>query len=82
MIKYYFAVLLYYYYYPPRPATSDSSRYIYNSDKSMLIIPDVARSDSGNYACTAVNKIGEASSTFTLDVSGEKILHILLRTNP
>ncbi|XP_060756264.1 neural cell adhesion molecule 2 [Neoarius graeffei] len=51
------------------PATSDSSRYIYNSDKSMLIIPDVARSDSGNYACTAVNKIGEASSTFTLDVS-------------
>ncbi|KAB5513303.1 hypothetical protein PHYPO_G00249670 [Pangasianodon hypophthalmus] len=51
------------------PETSDSSRYIYNSDKSKLTIPGVARSDFGRYVCSAVNKIGEDSITFTLDVS-------------
>ncbi|TSK20187.1 Neural cell adhesion molecule 1 [Bagarius yarrelli] len=50
------------------PDTSDSSRYIYNSDKSMLFIPGVVRSDSGKYVCTASNKIGEDSTAFTLDV--------------
>ncbi|XP_053467875.1 neural cell adhesion molecule 2 [Ictalurus furcatus] len=51
------------------PDTSDSSRYIYNSDKSKLIIPGVARSDSGKYVCTAVNKIANERAEFTLDVS-------------
>ncbi|KAB5532960.1 hypothetical protein PHYPO_G00126080 [Pangasianodon hypophthalmus] len=51
------------------PETSDSSRYLYNSDKSKLTIPGVARSDFGRYVCSAVNKIGEDSATFTLDVS-------------
>ncbi|KAK1806712.1 hypothetical protein P4O66_005212, partial [Electrophorus voltai] len=51
------------------PPTSDSSRYIYNSDKSELIIPAVVRSDSGKYVCIARNKIGEDSATFELDVS-------------
>ncbi|KAM9436503.1 neural cell adhesion molecule 1 [Clarias gariepinus] len=50
------------------PEASDSSRYIYNSDKSKLIIPGVARSDFGTYNCTAANKIGENSASFTLDV--------------
>ncbi|XP_017564261.1 neural cell adhesion molecule 1 isoform X1 [Pygocentrus nattereri] len=51
------------------PSTSDSSRYIYNSDKSELIIPAVARSDFGEYVCTASNKLGEDSAAFILDVS-------------
>ncbi|XP_036414659.1 neural cell adhesion molecule 1 isoform X3 [Colossoma macropomum] len=51
------------------PSTSDSSRYIYNSDKSELIIPAVARSDFGEYACTASNKLGDDSAAFILDVS-------------
>ncbi|KAF5907171.1 neural cell adhesion molecule 1-like isoform X2, partial [Clarias magur] len=50
------------------PQASDSSRYIYNSDKSKLIIPGVARSDFGNYVCTAANKIGKDHASFTLDV--------------
>ncbi|XP_036414026.1 neural cell adhesion molecule 1-like [Colossoma macropomum] len=54
------------------PSTSDSSRYIYNSDKSELIIPAVARSDFGEYACTASNKLGDDSAAFILDVSVEK----------
>uniref|UniRef100_A0A8B9JBY3 Neural cell adhesion molecule 3 n=1 Tax=Astyanax mexicanus TaxID=7994 RepID=A0A8B9JBY3_ASTMX len=51
------------------PSTSDSSRYIYNSDKSELTIPAVARSDSGEYVCTGSNKLGEDSRAFILDVS-------------
>ncbi|KAL6462265.1 hypothetical protein MHYP_G00286870 [Metynnis hypsauchen] len=51
------------------PSTSDSSRYIYNSDKSELIIPAVARSDFGEYVCTASNKLGEDSAALILDVS-------------
>ncbi|KAI4893836.1 hypothetical protein NFI96_020825, partial [Prochilodus magdalenae] len=51
------------------PPTSDSSRYIYNSDKSELIIPAVARSDFGEYVCTAANKLGDDSAAFILDVS-------------
>lgn len=70
--------MLYYYYYSPhpplRPDTSVSSRYIYNSDKSELIIPGVSRSDAGKYICNAVNKIGRDNATLTLDVIGEKIL--------
>lgn len=41
----------------------------------MLVIPGVSRSDSGKYVCSAVNKVGEDNAAFTLDVSGEKILH-------
>lgn len=51
------------------PSTSDSSRYIYNSDKSRLTIPAVARSDFGEYVCTGSNKIGEDNAAFILDVS-------------
>ncbi|XP_049323486.1 neural cell adhesion molecule 1 isoform X2 [Astyanax mexicanus] len=51
------------------PSTSDSSRYIYNSDKSELTIPAVARSDFGEYVCTGSNKLGEDSRAFILDVS-------------
>ncbi|XP_076869237.1 neural cell adhesion molecule 1 isoform X2 [Brachyhypopomus gauderio] len=51
------------------PPTSDSSRYIYNSDKSELIIPAVVRNDAGKYICTAQNKIGEDGAIFELDVS-------------
>ncbi|XP_072548435.1 neural cell adhesion molecule 1 isoform X2 [Salminus brasiliensis] len=51
------------------PSTSDSSRYIYNSDKSELTIPAVARSDFGEYVCTGSSKIGEDNAEFILDVS-------------
>ncbi|XP_027025682.2 neural cell adhesion molecule 1 [Tachysurus fulvidraco] len=58
------------------PDTSDSSRYIYNSDKSKLTIPGVAREDSGKYVCTGANKIGNDSATFTLDVSEIPSVHL------
>ncbi|XP_039506733.1 neural cell adhesion molecule 1 [Pimephales promelas] len=51
------------------PSTFDDSRYKYNTDKSALTISAVTRSDFGEYICTANNKIGENSATFTLDVS-------------
>ncbi|XP_018582435.2 neural cell adhesion molecule 1 isoform X1 [Scleropages formosus] len=51
------------------PLTSDTSRYIFNSDKSELTIPSVVRLDYGEYTCTATNKIGEASASLMLDVS-------------
>ncbi|XP_066533654.1 neural cell adhesion molecule 1 isoform X2 [Hoplias malabaricus] len=58
------------------PATSDSSRYIYNSDKSELIIPAVTRSDLGEYVCTAANKLGDASDTYILDVSERPLVFL------
>ncbi|MFT7800686.1 neural cell adhesion molecule 1-like isoform X2 [Arapaima gigas] len=51
------------------PVTSDSSRYVFNSDGSELTIPAVDRGDDGEYSCTAANKIGEASDSFVLHVS-------------
>ncbi|XP_030639043.1 neural cell adhesion molecule 1 [Chanos chanos] len=56
------------------PANSDFSRYIFNSDKSQLVIPSVVRSDFGEYICTATNKIAENSATFTLDVSEHPVV--------
>ncbi|KAK2815170.1 hypothetical protein Q7C36_023436 [Tachysurus vachellii] len=58
------------------PDTSDSSRYIYNSDKSKLTIPGVAREDSGKYVCTGANKIGKDNAIFTLDVSEIPSVHL------
>lgn len=63
-----------YLYFLLSPSTFDESRYQYNSDKSQLTISGVARSDFGEYVCTATNKIGENNATFILDVSGEKPL--------
>ncbi|XP_036394848.1 neural cell adhesion molecule 1 isoform X2 [Megalops cyprinoides] len=51
------------------PPSSDASRYVFNSDKSELVIPSVVRSDFGEYTCTGTNKISESSATFMLDVS-------------
>ncbi|KAG7469011.1 hypothetical protein MATL_G00124300 [Megalops atlanticus] len=51
------------------PPSSDASRYVFNSDRSELVIPSVVRSDFGEYTCTGTNKISEGSATFMLDVS-------------
>ncbi|KAJ8289740.1 hypothetical protein GJAV_G00004760 [Gymnothorax javanicus] len=51
------------------PPQSDATRYKFNSDKSELTIPSVVRSDFGQYACLAVNKIGERQDSFWLDVT-------------
>ncbi|XP_061073385.1 neural cell adhesion molecule 1 isoform X2 [Conger conger] len=51
------------------PPMSDDSRYKFNSDRSELTIPAVVRSDFGEYACVAKNKIGESRANFVLDVT-------------
>ncbi|XP_077070839.1 neural cell adhesion molecule 1 isoform X3 [Siphateles boraxobius] len=58
------------------PSTFDDSRYKYNTDKSVLAISAVTRSDFGEYICTASNKIGENSATFILDVSERPTINL------
>ncbi|KAG9335413.1 hypothetical protein JZ751_004735 [Albula glossodonta] len=51
----------------PSPPSSDETRYVFNSDRSMLTIPSVVRGDFGEYTCIATNKIGEDSGSIILD---------------
>lgn len=53
-----------------RPIGLDPERHKFNSDKSELTITPVKPEDNGEYICTAKNKIGEATATAFLDVSG------------
>lgn len=66
-----------------RPTTIDSSRHLFNSDRSQLIIKSVSRSDYGEYICTAINKIAESSATIMLHVFGlfMLIVHWLISVN-
>ncbi|XP_060938032.1 neural cell adhesion molecule 1 [Limanda limanda] len=50
------------------PVSLDHFRHQFNSDRSQLFIQAVARSDLGEYICTAANKIGEDSATIELHV--------------
>ncbi|XP_062254361.1 neural cell adhesion molecule 1 isoform X2 [Platichthys flesus] len=50
------------------PVSLDHFRHQFNSDRSQLTIQAVARSDLGEYICTAANKIGEDSATIILHV--------------
>ncbi|XP_051813335.1 neural cell adhesion molecule 1 [Acanthochromis polyacanthus] len=50
------------------PQSFDPSRHHFNSDRSQLTIWSVARTDYGEYICTATNKIAESSATFVMHV--------------
>ncbi len=48
--------------------TSNISRISFSGDNKQLTISNVSRADSGEYRCVANNKLGNASSSATLNV--------------
>ncbi|KAL9951099.1 hypothetical protein ACROYT_G043696 [Oculina patagonica] len=51
--------------------TSNSSRIRFSEDRKQLTIVDVNKTDSGEYRCVARNKLGNATSSATLNVQYE-----------
>ena len=51
--------------------SGDRTKFLFEDDEThVLIINDVQEADMGVYVCRAVNKVGEATSSTTLNITG------------
>ena len=51
--------------------SGDRTKFLFEDDEThALIINDVQETDMGVYVCRAVNKVGEATSSTTLNITG------------